>query len=216
MEETIDTKGLVLWLPRNISDKWYDWSGENNNGTIHNATVTELLCEQCMNFEAENAYVECGHDISLDITDAVTLEMWLKETKRVATGKTVCRREGLKFYFMGSYNGYAKLLIGDGTDYDYITATSQIDLDTWYHMLGVYDVNAGAGKQGRIYINGNLDKEGELLYNIGAMSIANLEIGRYATDSFNGLIGEVRIYNWGLMAEESRRLYEITKTYYGH
>src|SRR3972149_1151066 len=56
-----------------------DWSGNGNDGTIiGNVRYVELEEGKgnALRFNAGNAYVDCGNKPSLDLRDAVTIELW--------------------------------------------------------------------------------------------------------------------------------------------
>jgi hypothetical protein len=179
------------------NDAAIDNAGDND-GVIYGAVAAAGKIGQALKFDGINDYINCASHESFDITDAITIELWAKEVGRIASGKYLARRVGVAFYQIGSYNGEINFSIGNGTGYNIVKQVATLDLNTWYHIVAVYDVNAGANKQGRLYINGVLDKEDAMNYNIGDLSGMPLTIGRYSTDYFNGFIDEVRLYDEAL------------------
>ncbi len=58
----------------------YDASGSANDGTIAAAEWAHGRYGPALDFDNED-YVDCGNDTSLDITDAITLEAWIKPSR---------------------------------------------------------------------------------------------------------------------------------------
>ena len=73
--------GNVLYLPGLCggSNKIYDRSPYANIGTITGATWGKTPGGVwCLSFDGSDDCVNCGNDASLDIADAITIEVWLK------------------------------------------------------------------------------------------------------------------------------------------
>jgi hypothetical protein len=76
----------------------------------------------------------------------------------------------------------------------------------WYHVVGTYS----QGKSIKTYVNGTLDREQQTL-NILAASSGLLKIGCEPFSGelqFNGLMDDLRIYNYPLSDSEVTALYE--------
>ena len=65
----------------------HDSSGYNNHCTIYGASFTQDTPERIvhsnsstysLSFDGQNDYLDCGNDESLDITDEITIEAWVK------------------------------------------------------------------------------------------------------------------------------------------
>lgn len=95
------TQGLQLYLPFNGNAN--DASGNNNNGTIYNAVLT-----QDQNGNPNSAYYFNGIDAHIDIPDNVTLN------PVPGTGFSVCA----KVKMLGFYNGfcYNNTILSKGSD----------------------------------------------------------------------------------------------------
>ena len=88
------------------------------------------------------------------------------------------------------------------TEADRATSSSTPQLNTWTHLVGVYD--GGTGKLS-LYVNGTL--EGTATDNTPFASNGSLAIGRAFydggdTDGFDGLITEVKVYDVALSASQ--------------
>ena len=216
MDETIDTEGLLLWLPRNVKSNWYDYSGEENDGLIYGATIAELLCEQCMSFNGESDYVQVPDVPPLRIQDEITLGFWVKP---IETGMDN------DAYFISKGTRYLLARHSDTTEVKgtvYVDGgwrhTPRIpwDNEVWNCFVVTY---SSTSHEIKIYKNGEYKGKttlsGLATYQIDTDTSALL-IGGAITRHFKGSVGNVMVYNRVLTAEEARRVYEITKQYYGY
>jgi len=74
---------LVLWVRGQLSRRkgsvLADLSKKGNNGTIYGATyVNTPLGNSVLSFDGIDDYCDMGNDESLDITDEITVEAWVK------------------------------------------------------------------------------------------------------------------------------------------
>ena len=172
-----------------------------------------------LQFDGSNDYVNCGNDASLNITDAITIEAWVKPT-------SFNDWDSIAFKALTSTNRYGMMLSGSGygdsndfffcishgantggyTDEDIVT------LNTWYHVVMVFD-GSETGNANRLkgFVNGTqktLEFLGTIPVTIGS-NTSNFELGRsYGdTNKFDGSIDGVKIYNRALSAEEIRYHY---------
>ena len=129
---------------------------------------------KALDFDGSDDYIDCGNDSSLDITDEITIEAWVKENNRVQTAKIASRRSSSAFYFFGVDTGNPYGGIGDGTDYDVTGKTFSIPLNEWHHLVFVF---VDAEDKGYIYYDGVLKETSVLDYSIGNLSGVKLSIG---------------------------------------
>jgi beta-galactosidase len=77
--------------------------------------------------------------------------------------------------------------------------------DTWHHVAGVYD-----GQEVKLYVDGKLDSKQSWTQGIGRNN-ADVLIGENAERKgrcFDGLLDDVRIYNYALSESEIKALAE--------
>ena len=55
-----------------------DWSGKGNDGRIHGARWVEGIFGFGLLFDGKDDYVNCGDSPSLRLTEAITIEAWMK------------------------------------------------------------------------------------------------------------------------------------------
>jgi prepilin-type N-terminal cleavage/methylation domain-containing protein len=193
-----------------------DSSGWNNNGTFVNSPVWK-----CANIDKDyapsgngcslelngsNQYVDCGNNSSLNITNVITVEAWVKPA--------VSPQNLLAGIYAGNYQ--AKLTVTPnspynkfsfrvyvGTDY-YANGITSFDANKWYHVVGTYN-----GTDIKLYVDGSLDavtpRTGTLSSLTGNYFIGRDEGG--AARYFSGLIDEVRVYNRALTSAQIKSQY---------
>jgi hypothetical protein len=95
------------------------------------------------------------------------------------------------------------LQIANGNQYGSLFGTREIGQGEWHHVTGVYD-----GKRMSLYVDGALDASQEAWGAINVNDVA-VQIGANTEmqDRFwNGLIDELRIYNYGLPEAQIKEL----------
>ncbi|MCK4891121.1 MAG: LamG domain-containing protein, partial [Candidatus Pacebacteria bacterium] len=197
-----------------------DASGNGNNGTITiGGTGTQDGIGTCtdgdtsnawyngrsgkyssaMSFDGSDDYVFVGNDASLNITDAITIEAWIKSNTIVGYDTVVRKNNAYTFRLS---DGKVQLYLWGLTDTSGISETT-LSIGNWYHVTGTYD-----GSYIKIYINGIQDISDGSSGNI-AVTIDDLLIGITPGLSFefDGLIDDVKIYNYALTAEQIKTEY---------
>jgi hypothetical protein len=202
-------KGCVLYLTAERNNKWYDYSGKGNHGSIVGACWTSKgIWGPALSFDGVDDYVVCGNDISVNPT-IITLEAWIKSNAIGARQKIIDKpytsltepwyqysleiREDGEIYFSLSI---------DGIRHYVWTYNFAIQANNWYHITATYD-----GSTMHVYKNAvKYPTSVSVSGNISSYN-TNLEIGRYSIQNccyFYGLIDKVYIYNRALSAEEIR------------
>ena len=183
-----------------------DQSGNNNNGTLTNATwagPTTGKYGNALSFNGTNAWVTVPDSNSLDLTTGMTLEAWVRPTNLGNTFRTVLMKEqpgNMTYGLYANGAGNSRVPIGEVNIGGYRDAvgTAQLPLNTWTHLATTYNGNVLA-----LYVNGV--QAGQLLI-AGSIvtSISPLRIGGNAiwSEWFQGQIDEVRVYNRALSAGE--------------
>ena len=214
------TSGLVgNWTFNGPDIDWstntaYDRSGQGNNGTIYGAKQAIGKVGQALEFDGVNDYVEVLDDNSLDITDAITIETWVKVNPGSSALQALVEKGGWEAGEYGLYaaaswsplNGEATFQLYDlPDDCDDALVGTDIRDGIWHHLVGVWD-----GSTIYLYLDGELDNSiscsGTLTTNNKNLYFGSrLGNQRY----FNGLIDEVRIYNRALSAEEIAEHYRV-------
>ncbi len=208
----------VLNLPINEGQDStaHDSSGYGNNGTIYGATWTKGSYGYALSFDGVDDYVDCGSNSSLDITDAITVEAWVKCNDDSdffgILGKGNTGTNGFMLYFRPSSTCWLRWkLVDGGVNYNCEVTTKYQD-GNWHHIVATFD-----GEVMKVFGDG---VEVEVLNDgsIGSHSDEHLVIGNWADDlrfPFKGTIAEALIYNRAWTADEVLSYYNATKGRFG-
>jgi len=193
----------------------YDTSGNGNNGTLTNGpTWATGKIGKALSFDGSDDYVDCGSGSLLNVIDgsddyvdcgsgsllnvtgALTLEAWVKPNS-FSNYDTIVGNEadsGRSGYRLFSYNGLA-LRLNESTT----VSGSDLTDGVWQHVAAVFIPSTSI----TLYINGQQNTRSTT--NIPASitsSPSNVWIGGRVGDiglpsrNFNGLIDQVRIYDY--------------------
>lgn len=174
-----------------------DMSGNKNSGIVSGATwSTQGKYGSALSFNGANSVVSIPDASSLDLTNTLTLEAWVKPTA-LGGWRSVLLKEspGNLTYalYANTDTNRPSAEIANPVNTD-VRGYAQLALNTWTHMAATYD-----GTTLRYYSNGTLvgskTVRGTITTSNGALKIGGNTIwGEY----FNGLIDDVRIYNTAL------------------
>ena len=138
---------------------------------------------------------EPSHMTALQMTDAVTLEAWIYPRSDDVLNSIIVNKEGE--YWLGRWSDgkVAWAIAGTSPGWVAVRSTYVAPLRQWTHISFVYDATISLA---RLYINGALYQEWAVAGTIGDVhSDDRLKIGTKSngTDSFHGLIDEVRVWS---------------------
>ncbi|MFX0167246.1 MAG: DUF2341 domain-containing protein, partial [Candidatus Hodarchaeota archaeon] len=164
----------------------YDSTSNNNDGTsIGDVDQIDGKIDGSLNFNGANDYINFGNDSSLDITENITIEHWIKGNDFSNDPDTLTK---------GTYQeSYSVWIWADGTvtfelNNQIFNSTNAISTGVWNYIACMYD-----GSTRIIFINGTEDNSGPYSTPIEIVS-GDLTISSNSW-SFNGLIDEIRISN---------------------
>ena len=208
--------GLRLDIPffEGSGTKVLDVSGKGNHGTITDALWTRDENGVAMSFNGTSVYIDCGNDASLNPTDAITIEAWVKPLSKASYHYIIQKREATKgFYLMYEESADQKVyfIVKIGGASKTSITNDVLPLNVWTHLVGTYD-----GSRVRIYENGIEQTYGTNTTGSIGSTTNHLKIGISHTGSgrFDGTIDEFRTYAVALTAEQIKRRYEQTKRDY--
>lgn len=211
------TDGLVSFWTFDKSDiegkTVKDVFGSNDGNIVGNPKKVEGKIEEALEFNGSSDFIDCGNDESLNITDAITIEVWIKPKSAGEGGPNagpVCKAESgvdpwswqLRYNAPGSFMGFQFNANPGGSTW--ISVQEKLSPGNWHHIAGTFD-----GKEIICYLNGVEKQKGK----IAAISGGN---GRFFigqdgwVNVFNGVIDEVRIYNRALNENEIQQNYKST------
>ena len=172
-----------------------DSVGSNDGVEVGAPTYTAGLYDQAINLDGSDDYVDCGSDSSFDITGSITLSALIKGTFNSGWDPVIAR--GYDWMLSrGMGNEAAFFCIGVGS----VLGSTNINDNQWHHIAGVYD-----GSKMLLYVDGKLDGS-EVVSGSLNISGSNVCIGGSPSDSFNGLIDDVFIYDRALPEDQIEQL----------
>jgi hypothetical protein len=198
--------GLVAYWPMDEGQGGIarDKSGNGNDGTIRGAAKwIDGKHGKALEFNGVDTYVDCGNKASLNISDEITIEAWVKLYSWKGGGivskyggttggyfLTPCwRTDGIPdFYIRETKTG---AVFSSARDYRKLT------LNEWHHLVAT----AKRGGRIKLYIDGAPVGSSSAIDKSFSNDVDSLVIGRYS-ESLNGAVEDVKIYNRVLSEEE--------------
>ncbi len=198
-----------IWVDSTVNSTLaIDSSPNENHGTIYGATWVDLNIGNALSFDGIDDYVNIPDSNSLDIVGSITLEAWFKVTNFTAlphlyiVSKDTSGSRSYGIAINQEHSGGPSytpgfVIFGPGGVPSIVWGTTTIQIDTWYHVMGVYDA---AASEVRLYLNGVLESIKTNTVSSIWPGIADLQIGARQYPGvwrcfFNGVIDEVRISN---------------------
>jgi outer membrane lipoprotein-sorting protein len=207
------TGGLVAWwkLDDGTGDVATDSAGSGHDGTlVGDTTWTNSKIGAALVFDGNDDYVEIGKDPDFDFTNQITVTAWIKVNAFdrgwqaiIAKGDSSWRlqrnkdKNTLEFACTG--------LLVPGTRWSDIHGTVDVNDGQWHHIAGTYD-----GSQVCLYVDGTLDVSSKSIGGSIKINDQPVLIGENSETPkrfWNGLIDDVRVYNYGLGADEVAAIY---------
>jgi hypothetical protein len=158
-----------------------------------------------LEFDGDGDYIKIGRESDFDITDQITVSAWIKVNQfnrewqaLIAKGDSSWRlqrdqnADHLEFACTG-------LKIPSGTPWGDLHGKKSVNDGQWHHIVGIYD-----GSKMYLIIDGEMDSSqsasGRINTNNHPVYIG--ENSENTSRYWNGLIDDVRIYNYALSKEE--------------
>ena len=222
---SIVTSGLVMYLDAanrksyvSGSNSWRDLSNNDNTSTLINSPGFSNNGRGTIVFDGTNDYVNCGQGSSIQLTTNITVESWFYISSSpsdwvriVGTGSSSGgannRTFGLWYYGPNRYLLWQRY---GGSDPGIYVTTTQLSLNTWYHVVATTSGDAHV-----LYLNtvsiGTATAGGPW-----AWSNENVTIGYAGFHTYhNGYIANVKLYNRGLSATEILQNFNATRGRFG-
>ncbi|MFC2058153.1 DNRLRE domain-containing protein [Chloroflexota bacterium] len=192
-----------------------DCAGDND-GTILGATWTTGVVGNAMSFDGDNDYVEVSDNSSLDITDDITIEAWVKfdvldiwhniMSKEWASSPT--NYDYCWGFTINGNDNKPELDITDISGYMRAFSTNTtVNTGIWYHIAYTYD-----GANVRAYLNGELKSTtaytDALVTSNDSLFFGKSRFAGVYNIRFDGILDEVAIYDFALPPDEIERHYQ--------
>lgn len=198
------------------SNKIHDRSSYGNIGTITGATWVRLPSGLwCLSFDGNDDSVNCGNGSSFDITDAVTIEAWVKVLSYTDIRYIVAKGADKYSLYFTQTNGYLQFWINLSGGSVHSDTPFTPGTDTWAQVVATYNKDGGSNNT-KIYINGVVAVEET---NTGTINTDtnSLYVGRRlgAAYPFHGSIALPRVYNRALNALQIQDHFNREKHLFG-
>ncbi len=209
---SFSTGRMVAWwkFDENFGNTTADSSGNRHNGKLVGNPKWQPSGGKiggALECDGDGDYIKIGHESSFDFREEITVAAWVNiskvpvewtpiVTKGNSAWRLVTYRAERKFHFAvtdPSFSGSA------------ILGETQVTPGEWHHVAGTYD-----GATIRLYVDG-LEEQKPTEYDAGlTANNCNVFIGGNSEKPercWNGLIDDVRIYNYALSEAEIEALY---------
>ncbi|RLG14188.1 hypothetical protein DRN69_04485 [Candidatus Pacearchaeota archaeon] len=188
-----------------------DISQYHNHGTIYGAVPDEIGFD----FDGTDDYIDCGDDGSLDITDAITIEAWVKPESLQTNWDYITGWRWDYILSIGVESGNACKLRWYAADLTPQVVSSDnyvVTFDEFQHVAVTYDSSTG---KVTLYRNGIKVGEDTVSGTITNFPGIGVRMGKYDDYPFNGTIALDRIWDIALSEETIKSHYEIERHLFG-
>jgi hypothetical protein len=204
---SFDTGRLVVWwkLDEGSGKDAEDSSGFGRNGTlIGDPDWVDGIAGGALEFDGDGDYLDMGQYPAFDIKNQITVSAWTKVNSFDKDWQTVIAKGDRSWRLQRNWNQNTlefacSGLVVSGSDWGPVYGKTDVNDGHWHHVVGVYDQ-----KKLYLYIDGKLDAStpatGKVRVNEEPVYIG--ENSQMPNRFWNGLIDDVRIYNYALTAEE--------------
>jgi len=204
---------LVLYLPLHQLD---GSSFMSKDAYGHLCTVTGASWRPDGHyFDGTDDYIDCGNGASLNPTDEVTVIAWLNPNFSSATFYGIVSKfQGTPAGWQLYWNTAQYLYFYVNDDQAVNTVKDVLVNDTWQHVA--VTLKSDSTSKSKIYVNA-VDKTNTVSSRTLQANDINVVIGVASStknNPFNGLIGEVAVYNRALTPLEVQHNYLATKWRY--
>ena len=209
--------GLVgCWLfNEGVGSIAYDSSGYGNHGTLEKMAFPPIPTSGWnpskdsvgLAFDGSNDYINCGNDSSLNLTEAITIEAWVKPISGLPYSTLINKTLGSDYGYMYSFYSSTKkptLYLGDANSTWARAADTPLPSTVWSHIAVTYD---GIDTI-KYYLNGQSDGvQTALVGGSIASNVGDVVIGGRPSFPFDGSKDCLKIYTRTLSVEEVKWLY---------
>ena len=212
-QDFIFDPSLVLYLPLHQLD---GASFISKDAYGHLCTVTGALwTPNGREFDASDDKITVPDHSVLDITDDLTVEGWVKLLNTGGNNSVMGKASTIwtqVSYLLQIFNHEHPTfgLSSDGGVPSYLDSNVVVEADSWYHLVGTF------ARPNRVIFIDGVQKNSDSWDNDIHIGTADLYIGKYTgtSNTLDGMVGEVRIYNRALTPLEIQQNYLATKWRY--
>lgn len=183
----------------------------SNNGTAQQNTSalhTTGKINGALTFNGTSDYVNCGNDSSLDITNAISISVWVKHSMLkigFILSKHTEAESGYEIHTNAS-GGFRFLIHHGNPTFTALDTNTVINNNVWHHLVCTFD-----GTTMKAFIDSVEDPNTANYSGTIPITSNSLQLGRRSPEGsyvFTGTIDDVRIYNYALNQSEIASLYK--------
>ena len=199
--------------PSGTAPQELDSTMNDNNGTSNGSMTSDDLVEgqvgRALDLDGSDDYIDCGNNVSLDITDVITIEIWVKKVDtdfKVVLSKSVGGDSHCTYNVGFLSDNKMFFSYNDGNNWIGYHSKCIIPTNKWTYVVWVIDTSTG---NIIFYANGAFaDIVGGLPSSLpSTQNVVTIGGSKYSSEHFNGIIDEVYIYNRALSASEIKAGY---------
>jgi hypothetical protein len=182
-------------------DEVIDSSGNGNNGVFRGGVErVDGKFKGGLQFNGKDTFVEIPDSESLDLTEGLTIAMWIYMNTYSTAGGTGVTKETA--YKAGTRSD-KKVMIrattaGAAWGDNVVAGNTDVPLGEWHHIAATYDA---ASEDAIVYLDGEEDGKGKFPGEI-TPNASVVWIGRGQSPYFDGIYDEVAIWNAPLSRDE--------------
>jgi transcriptional regulator CtsR len=210
-----------LVLDLRFSGDATDWSSYGNNGILNGPVLTtdkDNTAGMAYSFDGSDDFIEIADSPELNV-DQITMTGWIytdsyKDDQRIISKETGTTMPWSSYTLLLSGTGERQLefRIGIGGERFRLASTSDIPLNQWVHVAGIFD-----GTTMRLYINGQLNNT------LSASGVIQdtpnpIYVGgsQFWPRAFDGKLDEIRVYNDALTDTDIFNSYSTSNSRIGN
>ncbi len=185
---------LLLPFDEGTGDTASDKSGNGNDGELKGAVWAEGMFGSAVELKADGDCVIMPLSPTLDLTEHLTVEAWVKPATVDVRMDIVSKHESGGYALIINAGGIFRASFNIAGSYIPSTSATPLEAGTWYYLAATYD-----GESLNVYINGELEGEapaqGTVTSTVVSLSIGgNAGPGGEVTDYFyRGVVDELRV-----------------------
>jgi hypothetical protein len=167
-----DSNYIMVQHLQETSGPRYDSTSNDNDGTSFgglSGTKTGKI-DGAPEFDGSDDFIDCGNDDRLNITNAITIEAWIK-LNSLKSGVIISKPGA--YYLEMNYEYKLVGAIYDSSNWYPIIGSTILSANNWYHVVLTFD-----GYNIRLYLNGNIEGENTHTGSISPFLFNNLFLGK--------------------------------------
>jgi hypothetical protein len=210
IEQTLEDGLIAHYL---FDSNAQDTSGHNLHGTVHGATLTTDrfgIPESAYQFDGVDDYIEVPHNDLLNLTDNLTISLWLKQEAGKAAGYRLVEKGSYGVndgYNFDTYDGSTgrKLRLCGGVQN--AQANTVYSLNEWHHVAVVFSKGVST-----FYLDGKPDgsaPHGSPSIRTNSLSLLIGSARGSKAEFFKGALDDIRIYNRALSEQQIKAIHQL-------